>query len=664
MRRRARAFLLLALMSRAAPCFPCGGGEFYPIDAALYSTETLFSRIIAPESVLGGPQIPKELWFLYPFKLTKPDEIAELWRECYEGGASSPAVDGPDRLNSMMNILRDRAPIAAVGEARAIVDHVLDMPVGQANVNQEEVRRAVELVELQPYLKGVDRDLVTRFFSRDEAIESSAALPPELKEALEIRRMARADMGEYAKQHPASPRIASLRFVAVQEAMHHDIPDGWQFEIARAMTPDDWKRLEALHDSWLADFPDHPLADLVRLSKVRIYWYQGDARAWSTLFDLYPRHLPRLLAEMRYLKGGILPREFLNHPHVDPLLQTALLLDAGADQSMWSSLWKLSEARATEPWAINLQERLLKVAGDRVASWKSLPQGFPEKPSNPTRLWGRLRLVALYKAGRLDKFEEQDRTLGADADLAAFRARILLMHGEPLRAAQVEKLDPLARSYLVRVMLDEKSLVAAAQTPDAALRAEATLTRAVRRAAQGDWKGGADLLRDTDPEKAALWTEVAGKAADRSSRGRLAWARFLRDNDGKLLFGVDKVWDRSVCGRARVLALPEDPRNNVTLYERYNSPDLPWTKEEEITAIRRHLDGSSETFLALQAYAAWLSSVNLKDRDVGEALKEADTVYNRLINWPYVTESCFNDALKGSDAAATLRRVGRQIRGS
>jgi hypothetical protein len=192
-----------------------------------------------------------------------------------------------------------------------------------------------------------------------------------------------------------------------------------------------------------------------------------------------------------------------------------------------------------------------------------------------------------------------------------------------------------------------EALVTLGQAKDARVRQEAGLELAVRTAAESGWSRGAGQLEATDRDRAGRWRQASALAADSSSAGRLAYARFLAGHSGGLFFGRDRAWSRSLEYRRMAVGSPTASSLDTR---------LPWTAQEEIALIDRYFMTSFEDYLALQAYAALLSGVPPQDPNAAVALKEADQLYNALLKAPYWG----NYLPKGKEAEA-IRRAGKAI---
>ena len=641
--------------------YPCGGAEYYPVGAPFASYSAMLDRVLAVDEY-WGPFRPAQVTFVYPMQAARPEATEPVRRML------DPYGQGDTTLPSV-SLERFRAALeagdldAAERQARTVVEGVLDMPAPRADAFQAPMRRAVEFLELKATLARLPRNLVNTYFS-DTASPDPARYQPPLREAMRIREMERSQQAAWADSAPGSPRAASLRYVALQEMMKREIPNGWKDDIRAAAPADLWRRLEAAHEQWLADFPGSPLADLVRLSRLRLYYLSGEAqRAWRLLLDFYPdRHYRRVIYEMRFLlaNGAGPDSAALAHPHMDGPLRAATF-EAPLEPEAWCAAWREAESHRPAAWAVNIEERLLygvaeqqPVAVDRGQP-VPLPPCFPTATSAPTPLWGRMRLMALLAAGREPEARAQLAALDTASDLSALRARFSLEDHRWVQAVLTPGLDSAAVLYLVRVLAPDTAVTALTGRGPLWIRREAALALAVGRAAAGDWAGGATLLRPVDPERSDRWSEAARLAADTTFAGRVAFARYLHRSRGRLTYPRDGVWLRSVVGRlppegADTARFVREVRRNVV------APDEP-------ERIVRHLLSSTEDYLSLRAYGAALERPAGSTADLAGVVEEANGVYRSLIDWQYASNQFWYEQVHAGPEAAAIRRVGRQVRG-
>jgi hypothetical protein len=660
------ALTAVALALVAMPAFPCGGPGADIVDRPLVPVHDYLRRTLYDDEYES--QLRPELRFLEPFRRAMPDSVGALLAFAYEGDGYRPAADRDtlprhyerERLGAMARLIEQGDYAGAEATARRVVSDVLDMPAGLASPYAQALRTAVELVELARSLTPGDRVTAARYFSGDsttrESLAAAGALPRVLGAALDIRRLRRSEASVYADAHASSPRLASLRFVALQEAMRAGIPDGWASSTRDSVPPMRWDELERLHADWLRRFPNHPLADYVRLSRVRLLYFKGDdTRAWEELLAMYPRHRERVLGEMRYLvRQGALP-ESIEGPRFDWPLRAALIPEVRLAPEQWDAYWQATESHAGEPWAIVMQERLLWRATKLAESTRSLPSRFPQRPAAPTPLWAKLRLLALLEAGNLDGATAQaDSTDDSEDDLGAIRVRLHLLRRDWGKALAAARADDAATAYLVRVLAPQPivdSLAAAAASP---LATDVRLTIAARRAAIGDWTGASRSVAATDPDQARRWARTATLAADTSRSGGLAFARWMRDQHGRLFFGEDTFWLRGLNWRLDALDRDTTDRLEPPAFD----PRLPWTAAEERTKIDAHLRSTTELYYSLGAYARWLDGATRSTPGLVAVLREADQVYNRLVNWDESNSRFWSAALTRSPEARSIRRAG------
>jgi len=644
---RLAALLSLALILQPLKDLSaCGGPAFDLIDQALKPVDEFIAwssvKECEPEEAdstcayLGSLNTIEDLRFLTPFHLAKPAEFQELWNRSYfeyevSSGSLAKAplltIDSPDPQ-----------------KAQEIIDKILNMPLAQAEENRDALAFAVAAVDFKPLADAIPQEKLKSVWENLwpmylPAFIKAPPLPSPFREA----------------------REGTMRFIAVKEAMRTKIPNGWREDIRKNVTPETWNELESLHSQWLKDFPDHPLADLARLSQVRLaYLRDRTDDAWKILFSLYPKRPVRAVGEMRFL----LQQEIAPDPALipnDPVLLSALapwltFQKDGAWNPLWTKLWNLSLTDPKAPWATNLQTRLLKEAADQASVKSGLPEAFPSVAANPDARWSAFRLYALYKAGRWDDALAQATLIKPNASTAAVLAKLHIHRKEWREALEIKELPFDAKRYLIRVLFDDETLRSLQDIADPKLKSEVRLTLAIRAAAKGDWESGKPLLAGGDMRRSGLWDQAAQLAADKTPAGQLALGRFLRKNDGKLFYAPDTVWYRSVFWR--LSAVSERATENTSPPS--VDPGLPWSGDVESQAIRAHLT-ALEPFLALKAFATYLDKTSGKDKERAAALKEADRAYNWLLNWANNYSESWKTLLDQSEEAKTLRRVGRDL---
>jgi hypothetical protein len=202
------------------------------------------------------------------------------------------------------------------------------------------------------------------------------------------------------------------------------------------------------------------------------------------------------------------------------------------------------------------------------------------------------------------------------------------------------------------------SLAAARRTP---LANDARLALAGRRAAAGDWAGASRAAAAIGQAKARLWARTATLAADTSRAGRLAFARWMRSQNGQLFFGENIFWFRGL--NWRLYAIARDTSDHNAEPPRLD-PRLPWTPEDEGAKIAAHLQSTTELYYALQSYAGWLDGATARTPGVAAVVREADQVYNRLINLDANNSRFWENILGASSEARSIRRAGALLRRS
>lgn len=663
------AGILLILPPNLALAPACGGPHVYEIDVPMQSFDYLLNDLINKWDEEWYEVMPKEQFlFIYPFRLEKPktQEIELLWGIIYKRG-NSPI---PPPLHYEFTAALERGDLKTAGsEAKKIVHQVLDMPSVSADLYQQELSRALEFLELQPFLKDLDPLLVGKMLSTNTSTLNLKTLPLQIHDALAVRKLDRETVDEILRSNPKHPRTPTLRFVSLQEKFKREIPNGWPSEIRKKVPSSTWRELERLADIWLKDYPQHPLADLVRLWKNRIYYFEGRPEAaWKNLLNVYPKHLHRVLFEMRYLLYQSEAPGDLVDSLTDPLLITAIVPSVEVTPDRWRRWWESSERNILKPWAPNLQERLLAKAIE-LASPGKLPEGFPKAPQNPTALWGKLRALALIKAEKWDAAKEQVFSLATDDEQALLAVTFHIRRNDLLEGAKVVGLTADIRRYLIRVLIDDEKLQALKLTQNKMIQEEATFVEGVRLAYVGQWNKAVTLIEKTDPFHASLWRKTDALSRDKSASGLLKFARFLKEKNGKLFYGIDNAWYRSldsryttVTGTSPKVRQPGEDEESARFKRERDPWLLPWSADYERDAIIRHLTGSSEMWLALQVYVTWLESAKPSPQ-MRTVVKEADVCYNWLVNWDSNNSRFWRQYLENHPVVSKLLDAGKRAKG-
>lgn len=609
-----------------------------------------------------------EFLFLYPAVASAREKLGDLWLAAYAipfgadptastGGIPFGHAPDPGALAAAIEA-RDWGRTERV--ARSLVEEILDMPAPQASLHTRVLNQAVEVIELAPFIADLGDERAYDFFTGRPS-DDDRPLPRAFEQAKAIRVMKRDDAARLLAEDPSQARAATLRFVVLAQAMRSDIANGWRADVAKETPPETWSRLEGLADAWLADFPKHPLADLVRLMKERQYYLHDRLdEAFRLLVETYARHPARALFEIRFLarQGYDARIGELLEKQVPPEIVAGFVHPdlSSLGPGDWDRLWALAEAHRGAPWATNLEERLLwLVARDATAP---LPASYPSDAAAPTELWGELRLYALVRRGRWDEAERQTTMVKSGPAVDVMRGRILLARGEVWGAMRLA-LDETAREYVIRVLLRDDELAELASAGTSWERHEATVALGVRKAFAGDWRGAAELVRATDAQRARLWDEAARLATDDSTAGRLRWARFLTQHRGKIFHAESGPWNRSLDRRRQVCTYPGGIPRWRELSDEARARMAPirseWTPEYEREAIARHLL-RNELWLALGAYVDYLEGAK-SGRERAAALREADDAYNHLVGITF-----WHEYLSDSDVVHRLREIGHEVR--
>jgi hypothetical protein len=659
---RALTSLLVAvLLASSRLALACGGPWQADLRVAIAPrVDEAFCQLVSLDDIDHRVATGDHFVFLYPAVATAGDALTDLWLAAYEKEWGRDIADGSEppkyRLAPQPGVFeaavaaRDWAQAKRV--ATAEVQQILDMPAPQADLHRVTFNRALEFLELAPFVSAIGDGPMQAFLSSGAVDDGSTVLV----QAKAVRGMARDDATRLLEADPHQARAATLRFVVLTRALQQGIPNGWRGN--PPLADETYKRLQALVDTWLAEFPSHPLADLVRLMKARLDYFHDDLEAsFDVVLDVHARHPARALFELRYLvMQGYYPElATLMARRVPPEVLTgfvpAYLRSSTPDD--WASLWALAAAHPGAAWATNLQERLLFAIGH---SGDPLPAWFPSEARAPSELWGQLRLYLLVRHQRWDDAERQLAVLKPDPTLAPFVGAIRLARGDTWGAIR-SGLPEDVRTYVIRVLLRDDELEKLAHTGDDWERAQAADALGVRRGFAGDWRAAAALVRAAQPERAQLWEQCGTLAADKSPAGLLRWARFLVEHRGQIFHPVSGEWYASFnTGWAWSKTMPSRPCG----------PDAPlrpdWSEAYEVGAISRFLL-RNERLVALDQYVAYLERE--KDpRARATALAEADDDYNHLVNFTVVHPHFWEEVASNGKAVRRLREIGRDVRRS
>ena len=621
----------LSLVTRPAPA--CGGPDMGDFGALSPADSSLVS-IMTPGDYTGswGQQQRDEFRFLYPSWKAHPRELDGLWRFSYgEVDTLAGPPDGP------LNEALARGDVGeGVRQAAAIVEAVYTLPPAAAAPSAGVLRRAVEVLELEPLLRKTPKDAIARFF---DPSSSPASAPPNLRAAAAARQAHDA----HAPLPPAAgnPRAPSIEYWTFQDHLRTRVPDGWSDAIRQSVPPSTWTDLRAEVDGWIARHPAHSLADMARLAKIRVLYFAGDFDgAWDQALSLYPRRRVRALAEMRYLLlQGHAPSAAFMAKLSDPELETALLLQDGFDGSRWEGLWRASESMPAGDVRVNLQERLLAWQAAK-AKTGALPPSFPARPTNPSSLWGKLRAIALLRAGEMDRGLDQLETLPEDPERDLLIAQGNVQAGHVDRAVELPHLSADVRAYLLGVRLDDASVGRHCQSTVPETRDAACFEQALRLARAGRWGEALPLVRASSPSaRVALWEEAGRLAAAKGANADLTLARFFDDHAGEIVSIADS-------GSYRGISTIEEA--------------LPAGSPER-AGVQAMLTRTTERWLALEAYVRWLGR-NTQAPAARGVPDEADRAYNRLVNYGGGTDYLWGRWAPHTTAVADLRRIGAVIR--
>ncbi len=599
----------------------------------------------------GFETIPHpDVRFLGPALRMAPEKYQPLWDAVYPAPYSEEprrkVVDQPTAAGTFLAAAETGDVAAMEPAARAVVQEMLDRAAITATEGEDmtELRLAVEFSELKGLFASAPKEQVKLYFRGD----NPRLLPPALQGAFVVRTAPREEAAKTLAAAPKHPRRASLRLRMLQESMRTGIPDGWDvYGVREAMPAGQGQKLITEIDQWLTDFPDHPLADYVRLYKLRVWYITGEsALAWKLLVDEYPKHPVRILGEMRFMEQQGSGPEGVDLKKLPTELVPVLIRHTALSEEDWNSWWKLADANPGAPWAKELQRQLMLQLIDGSQPYAKLPTAFPLKAEAPDPDWSMLRLAVLALYGEDDAAWAQSE-LGGSGPFAPIRAQLRLRKSDWVGAICEPGIDESARSYLIRVLAPDKELAKLAKSGPDGVREEANATLAFRQAADGDWSGAAKRM-------GPAWKEVAKEAKKRKS-DPLRWARYMQAHRGELFVGSEYdevVWYRSMWSD----------------YETYGqAADLPWTTAQQQEAQEAWIKSSFEDYYALSAYATLLdrtseAELRAKPEEWMAIIEEADGSYNKLLNYGNGDYYIWGAVIPSSEQAVSVRKAGKIVR--
>lgn len=645
---------LLALIAAAlsAPAaLACGGGEYANLDDALTPAVSHVDTWLFADAWMGGEADPLTD-FLYTASAQDP-ALFDALNKAY-GWEPAPAFPGAvDKADGVFHAALVRGDYdGALNAAKEVVEGVLDLPVVLAESHTEQLRLAVEFIEVRGSLGNAAPAAVAAWFASTTA--STAGVPAQLSAIAAVRTTTPEQAAKLTQVKHV--RAASVRWLAIRHALQTGIPNGWSAEDIRTAAPGGFGALDAQLDAWLRDFPTHPLADYARLKKVRLAYLAGkNDAAWTLIADQYTRHPARAADELRFLYAqGALPSADVVRK-LPPELAAGLVVDVPVGDATWNALWQQTEAHKDAPWAVRVQERLMLAALKAVAESPTagLPSAFPAAAARPSDAWMRIRTAALMQAGRFDDARAQLKLAPAEPFYAPLSAQLALEAGDWVSAIRTPGLDGDAMRYLVRVLAPVEVLQQLVDDPDVGIRWEARVSIASRQLADTrDWAAGAALLEPVDAERAALWRKADALSKGTSFKKRVAFARFLASNGGHLLMNNDHgdvVWYRS-------LPFSAPYQEGAYAPDRAGLHILP---ADEWAATEAWLKRSFSTWYAVNVYADALASGGRSAGVAGgQALQAADTSYNTLLNYGSGDYYAWASILPDSAAAHKIRDFG------
>ncbi len=638
------------LLCVATVAFPCGGSEVYDISGPLLPAREFAERALGPMTFFEF--MPRdEIRFLPGVMHAVPASVRELVgrasaRPFQWDSLPTPLVAEPTTM--ALDAAWVRGDVAgAVRAAESIVSRVMALPAADDSARNAALRLAVETLELAPSVSH-------------GAAASRRATFEQL--ARPFRNVPFDSMGAVLARDPSSVRSASLAYGALRSRVQRRIPDASREEIAKQMTRVAWDSLHAAHRAWLAAYPTHPYAALVRFARLRLFFLASDAdSAWHSAVELYGSYPSRSAAEMRYLllTGVMPPASLLTDARVPAEIRVALVGNLRPSPAAWDSLMHMAAAQRSARWSENLEERLLAALATDTLARSALPEAFPAWRARATPLWRYLWAVSMVRAGKLAEAAQfaatpitkaQDSLLVVDA--AQLSARIRMLRGEWAAAVRAPGLDEWTRRYILRVLAPDSVPNLLLTPASAAIARDARLVLATRAAQAGQWNAAAAQVQRVDAARAARYARVATLVRDTvSNAGLLRFAQALAVMHGQLFYEETRYFYRGMMYRDYDLG----PDRDAVAW------DLPWSRAEERQRLYAYLRSGSERYLALRAYASYFSRAGVTTAQRRAAVRDADRAYRALLATdPSHSDSGYwADSLPGSAEARAIRRAGR-----
>jgi hypothetical protein len=639
-----------ALLCVATVAFPCGGSQSYEVNGPLVPLTTFADRALSPIADLET-MTRDEIRFLPGLLradsvamaplIGRPPLMAAWWDT-----VTKPRVSEPSPVAMQAAWTRGDAA-AATRAASEVVARVMALPASDDSARNDALRLAVETIELAPVVRDAPPASRLAAFTR-------LATP--------MRTTPIDSMAALLARDPSSPRRASMAYGALRRAVRDGLPNDSREEITKQVPAARWDSLHAAHRAWLAAYPTHPYAGLVRFARLRLFFLASQTdSAWATAVSLYATYPARAAAEMRYLllTGMLPPESILSDERVPVIVRASLVGNLHPSAVTWATLLRSAESQRAAAWSENLEERLLASRAADSTATGPLPDGFPEWRPTATPLWRYLWAVNMVRARRYDDaavFATTPVTLRADSilagDAAMLTARIHLLRERWSAAVQVPRLDEWTRRYILRVLAPDSVAGALLTSTDRSVVREARLVLATRAAQRGQWDVAAAQVRPVDGARAARYARIGVLSRDTASNAGLQrFAAALASSNGQIFYEATRYFYRGMMWRNWELS----PEREADAW------DLPWTRADERLRLYAYLRGGSERFLALRAYASYFSRPGVTPAQRRAAVREADRAYRGLLDTdPSRSDAGFwADSLPPSPEARAIRRAGR-----
>jgi hypothetical protein len=162
------------------------------------------------------------------------------------------------------------------------------------------------------------------------------------------------------------------------------------------------------------------------------------------------------------------------------------------------------------------------------------------------------------------------------------------------------------------------------------------------------------VLQPGESKEAKAWRDAARLAADNSVAGRPALAKWLLANTGAPIFpDSERGYSRGLKSRLAELDRPDRTPNKA-------APSCVTEHERERLVYVLLRGGRRER--AFEQYGPALRALANDPKQTQKVLRDADALYNKLLNWDASYPAAFEPLLAASPSALAVREAGKRLR--